>query len=79
MNCPLFLLTSPGVWLKLVTGAPQCLGRQVRRTQFRDYPQDVGEQVSWNGHLRHLEGKVAAMADDLRTYLDEAFAVRRAS
>jgi hypothetical protein len=45
----------------------------VRRTQFRDYPQDVGEQISWNGNLRHLEGKVAAMADDLRTYLDELF------
>ena len=35
-----------------------------------DQPQDVGEQVSRNCDLRHLEGDVAA-ADDLRADLDQ--------
>jgi hypothetical protein len=41
------------------------------RPQLRDQPQDVGEQVSRNCDLRHLEGDVAAVADDLRANLDE--------
>jgi hypothetical protein len=36
------------------------------RRKFCDQPQDVGEQVSWNGDLGHLEGDIAAVADDLR-------------
>ena len=33
------------------------------RPQFRDQPQDVGEQSSRNGDLGHLEGDIAAVAD----------------
>ena len=44
-----------------------------RRPQFRDQPQDVGEQVSRNGDLGHLEGDIAAVADDLRADLDQLF------
>jgi hypothetical protein len=32
------------------------------RRKFCDQPQDVGEQVSWNGDLGHLEGDIAAVA-----------------
>ena len=39
--------------------------------QFRDHPQDVGEQISRNGDLGHLERDIAPMADDLRADLDE--------
>ena len=49
----------------------------MRRTQFRDYLQDVGEQGSWNGLLRHLEGTVAAIVDDLRISLVQLFVERR--
>ena len=47
------------------------------RPQFRDHAQDVGEEISWNGHLRHLEGYVTGVADDLRANLDQLFAQRR--
>ena len=43
------------------------LNRQPRgeKAQFRDQPQDAGEQVSGGGGLGHLEGDSAAMADGL--------------
>jgi hypothetical protein len=34
-------------------------------------PQDVGEQVSRNGDLSHLERDIAPVAHDLRANLDE--------
>jgi hypothetical protein len=34
-------------------------------------PQDVGEQISRNGDLGHLERDIAPMADDLRANLDQ--------
>ena len=39
---------------------------QRRRPQFRDEPQNVGEQVSRDRDLRCLKGDIAAVADDLR-------------
>jgi hypothetical protein len=37
-----------------------------RWPQFRDRPQDVGEEVSRNRDLGHLERDRARVADDLR-------------
>jgi hypothetical protein len=42
-----------------------------RWPQFRDQPQDIGEQISRDGDLGHLECDVAAVANDLRADLDE--------
>ena len=42
-----------------------------RRPQFGDQPQDLGEQHPRHGNLGHLEGGIAAVADDLRTDLDQ--------
>jgi hypothetical protein len=35
------------------------------------------EQVPWNRYLRHLEDRIAAMADDLRADLDQLLLERR--
>jgi len=51
--------------------------RQGRRAQLRDQPQDIGEQVLRNGHLRHLEDDVAGVAHDLRADLDQLLLERR--
>ena len=37
----------------------------------RDQPQNLGEQHSRNGDLGHLEGNVAAVADELGADLDQ--------
>src|ERR1700730_6629814 len=37
------------------------------RPQFRDQPQDIGEQSSRDGDLCHLKRDIAAMADDLQS------------
>ena len=42
-----------------------------RRPQFGDQPQDLGEQHSRHGDLGHLEGDIAAVADDPRADLDQ--------
>ncbi len=42
-----------------------------RRSQFGDQPQDVGEEVSRDRDLGHLERDIAAVADDLRADLDQ--------
>jgi hypothetical protein len=47
--------------------------RYDRRPQFCDQPQDVGEQVSWDCDLGHLERKITPVADDLRADLDQFF------
>ena len=44
-----------------------------RRPQFRDQPQDVGEQISRDGDLGHLERDVTTVAHDLRANLDQPF------
>jgi hypothetical protein len=44
-----------------------------RRSQLRDEPQDVDEQVSGNGDLGQLEGDVAGVAHHLRADLDQPF------
>jgi hypothetical protein len=51
------------------------LGSRVhrRRPKFRDQPQDIGEQTSRNRDLGHLEGDIAAVADDLRADLDQLY------
>jgi hypothetical protein len=41
--------------------------------QFGDHAQDVGEESSRNGDIGHLEGDIAAVADDLRSDLDQLF------
>ena len=45
-----------------------------RRPQPGDQRQDVGEQLPRHRHLRHVEGDVAAVADDLGTDLDQLLA-----
>jgi len=45
--------------------------RDWRRSQFRDHPQDIGEQISRNRDLHHLEGDVAPVAHDFRADLDQ--------
>ena len=47
-----------------------------RRSEPIDPAADVGEQVTRDGDLGHLEDDVATMVDDLRTNLDELFAQR---
>jgi len=42
-----------------------------RRAQRRDQPQDIREQAARDGNLSHLEGNVAAVADDLCANLDQ--------
>jgi len=39
---------------------------QCNESQLRDQPQDVGEQVSRNCDLRHLEDDSAGVAHDFR-------------
>jgi hypothetical protein len=36
-------------------------------------PQNVGEQIPWDGDLGHLECDIAPMADDLHADLDQFF------
>ena len=47
-----------------------------RRSEPIDSAEDVGEQVTRDSDLGHLEDDVATVADDLRAYLDELFAQR---
>ena len=49
--------------------ARSCRGR--RCPQSGDQRQDFGEHLPRYGDLGHLEGDIAAMADDLRTDLDQ--------
>jgi hypothetical protein len=56
-----------------VTPNASCCRRDRRRPQFRDEPQNVGEEVSGDRDVGHLEGDVAAVADDLRADLDQLF------
>jgi hypothetical protein len=51
----------------------------VRQPQFGDQPQNVGEEVSWNRDLCHLERDIAFVADDLRADLDQLFSFRPVS
>src|SRR5208283_814541 len=39
--------------------------------EFRDHSQDVGEEISGNGDLGHLECDIAAVAHDFRADLDQ--------
>ena len=57
--------TSPVGLLERMTTERFTRSAAGRRPQFRDQPQDVGEQISWNGDLGHLEGDIAAVADDV--------------
>ena len=43
------------------------------RPQFRDEPQNLLEHLPWDGDLSHLEGDVAAVANNLRADLDQLF------
>jgi hypothetical protein len=45
------------------------------RSQFRDQPQDIGQQSSRSGDLGNLEGDITALADDPRADLDELYQV----
>jgi hypothetical protein len=44
------------------------------RPKFRDYAQDVGEEIAGNGDLGHLERDIAGVADDLRADPDQLLA-----
>ena len=46
-------------------------GRDRRRSEPIDSAEDVGEQVTRDSDLGHLEDDVAPVADDLRSDLDE--------
>ena len=46
------------------------------RSEPIDSAEDVGEQVTRDSDLGHLEDDVATVADDLRADLDELFAQR---
>ena len=50
------------------------LRRRGWRPQQGDQRQDVGEHLSRHCHLGHMEGDVAAVANDLRADLDQLFA-----
>ena len=41
--------------------------------QFGDQPQNLLEHLPGNGDLGHLEGDIAAVADDLRADFDQLF------
>src|SRR4029077_8285290 len=65
---------APISWVLLEVMATERASRcsWIRRwPQFGDQPQYLGEQHSWHGDLGHLEGYTAAVADDLRTDLDQ--------
>ena len=57
--------------LELMPAARSCRRGIRRRPQFGDQPQDLGEQHPRHGDLGHLEGDIAAVADDLRADLDQ--------
>ena len=48
-----------------------------RRPKFRNHPQNIGEEISGNGDLGHLEANEARITDDLRADLDQLFTQRR--
>ena len=58
----------------LLDGAPSWWQRV--RPQPVNQAQDLSEQGSWDGDLRHLKRDVAAMTHDLRADLDELYAKR---
>ncbi len=62
-------------WLLLKLMATERFTRRwIRwRPQLRDQPQYLGEQISRDSNLGHLEGDVAAVAHDLRADLDQLF------
>ena len=43
------------------------------RPQFRDQSQNLLEHLPWDGDLRHLEGDITAVADELSANLDQLF------
>ena len=49
-------------------------GRWIRwRSKFRDEPQNVGEQIPWDGDLGHLKRDIATVGHHLRADLDQLF------
>jgi hypothetical protein len=48
-------------------------GTRFGSDQFRDEPQDVGEETFGNGDFGHLKRDIAAMAHELRADLDKLF------
>ena len=44
-----------------------------RLSQFRDEPQDVGEQIPGDRNLGHLKRDITTVAHDLRADLDQLF------
>src|SRR4029450_9584757 len=68
-----------GVWthssLRLLLNArpsnTSCRCRRRLRPEFGNEPQNLLEHLPWDGDLGHLECDVAAVADDLRTDLDQ--------
>ena len=57
--------------LELIQPARSSRSRIRRRPQFADQLQDLGEQAPWNRDLGHLEGNIAAVADELGADLDQ--------
>ena len=66
------------VWLGIIPRELSTLrAPRARRLQLGDHPQDIREQVLWNGHLRHLERDVATMAGNRRAHIDRLLLERR--
>jgi hypothetical protein len=59
------------VALERITIDTSCWRRRRLRPEFGNEPQNLLEHVPWDGDLGHLECGVAAVADDLRTDLDQ--------
>ena len=62
---------SPWFTLELIQRRRSCRRGIGRRPQFGDQPQDLCKQHPRHGNLGHLEGDIAAVADDLRPDLDQ--------
>ncbi len=60
-------------WLSLSGRPPLASSRHRRRTQSGNPRQDLTEHPLRHRDLRHLEGEIAAVADHLRTNLDQHF------
>ena len=58
---------------RLRASSPNLSRWRRRRAQSRDEPQDFLEHLSRHGDLRHLEGHVAPVDDELRADLHELF------
>jgi hypothetical protein len=50
-----------------------CKRRGLALPRVGDEPQDIGEEVSRDSDLSHLEGDISTVADEVRADLDQLF------